>query len=142
MAAQQQLMSIEQAARALGIGQSTLRRWVTRGAPMVRRGRRGRGGQALLDPSAISSWRASGAAPRAEVPDAALDFRAELISLRDLVMATIVERFSEVEGPAKRQIAAEFAALGYAVTYALEDAYDLPVVEHASLERLRQLADL
>ena len=48
---------LPEAARALGVSTSTLRRWMQAGAPVARRGRRGRGCRALLDPVAVQAWR-------------------------------------------------------------------------------------
>jgi len=48
---------VPEAARALGVSTSTLRRWMQAGAPVARRGRRGRGCRALVDPVAVLAWR-------------------------------------------------------------------------------------
>lgn len=48
---------VPEAARALGVSSSTLRRWMQAGAPVARRGRRGRGCRALVDPAAVQAWR-------------------------------------------------------------------------------------
>jgi hypothetical protein len=53
------LVNITDAATACGVNVKTVRRWLREGAPQVQPGRRGRGGQALLDPSAIEAWRAA-----------------------------------------------------------------------------------
>jgi hypothetical protein len=52
------LLPIDAAAVALGVNVATVRRWLRVGAPQAVRGKRGRGGAALLDLSAITAWRA------------------------------------------------------------------------------------
>lgn len=135
-------LPLPEAARQLGIGASTLRRWVAAGAPTARRGRPGRGGQALYDPQAIASWRAAGSAPKVEPTDQALDVRAALLDLPELIVETIAGHYRDVEGPHKRALAAEFAAVAYLILFALEDRIGIPAVEHEQLEQLRQIAEL
>lgn len=50
---------IARAAAVLGVSEGTVRRWIAGGAPVARRGGRGRGRVTLLDPAAIEAWRAS-----------------------------------------------------------------------------------
>lgn len=50
-------LPVPQAARALGTSTGTLRRWIDAGAPVARRGQRGRGRATLVDPAAITAWR-------------------------------------------------------------------------------------
>ena len=52
-------LPLTEAAAELGISPPTLRRWLSRGAPQARPGRRGRGGRALVDPRAVAAWRFS-----------------------------------------------------------------------------------
>lgn len=52
-------LPLTEAARALGISPATLRRWLTQGAPVASRGRRGRGRAHLIDPTAVRRWRAA-----------------------------------------------------------------------------------
>lgn len=47
------------AALELGVRVPTLRRWIAAGAPVARRGTRGRGRATLVEPAAVASWRAS-----------------------------------------------------------------------------------
>ena len=55
----QQPVPIAVAADRLGVGVATLRRMLRAGAPQARRGRPGRGGEALLDVNAIRAWQAA-----------------------------------------------------------------------------------
>lgn len=48
---------VPEAARELGISPPTLKRWIRAGAPVARRGRRGRGCRTLVDPEAVDAWR-------------------------------------------------------------------------------------
>jgi hypothetical protein len=60
-------LPLADAARELGIGESTLRRWLAAGAPAARRGGRGRGRRTLIDPEAVRAWRRQGSADRADL---------------------------------------------------------------------------
>ncbi|TWT21647.1 hypothetical protein [Luteimonas wenzhouensis] len=60
-------LPVPAAAAALGVSVPTLKRWIGRGAPVARRGRRGRGCRTLIDPEAILAWRAAQDADRAQV---------------------------------------------------------------------------
>jgi len=53
-------VKIATAAAELGVPPGTVRRWVREGAPVVSRGRRGRGQALLVDPEAIRGWRMAG----------------------------------------------------------------------------------
>lgn len=50
-------MPVDAAARVLGVPVGTVRRWIRDGAPVARRGRRGRGHAVLVDPEAVTRWR-------------------------------------------------------------------------------------
>jgi hypothetical protein len=54
------ILPLPAAARELGRPAHTLRSWVRAGAPVVRPGRNGPGGAALVDVDALRSWRARG----------------------------------------------------------------------------------
>lgn len=125
----------------LGISPVTLRRWMRAGAPVARRGRRGRGGEALIDPAAVTAWRLS-----CEVSD-----HADLIvlagELPEIVASAIGEAFLHVEGPHKRACAGVLAGAWYLVTLALLDRLrrvvpDLndPTALPTSIERLRKIS--
>lgn len=58
---------LPEAARALGVSTPTLKRWLRQGAPVARRGRRGRGCRTLIDPEAIRAWRRAQDADHAQV---------------------------------------------------------------------------
>lgn len=48
---------IAQAAQALGVSSITLRRWIAQGAPVAKRGSRGRGHSTLVIPAAVLAWK-------------------------------------------------------------------------------------
>ena len=132
-------LNLVDAARALGVAERSLRRWITEGAPTVRRGRRGRGGGTLLDVEAVSAWRAASQGAAGRPVDDADQLRAVLAALPQAIAATIDEQFQDASGPHKRALAAEFAALGYRICFLLEDLGGPPVVELPALERLRAI---
>jgi hypothetical protein len=125
------------AADALGVTVPTLRRWIRAGAPLARRGRRGRGRQALVDVRAIEAWRASQAptlaAAAAGLPE---------------VLAAVVERaVLEADGLPKARMAGWAAGLWYSCSVAVLDSLrqhdpavgDVSTVPLA-VERLRKIA--
>lgn len=50
-------VGIAEAARAIGERERTVRAWIERGAPVAKRGGRGRGRSTLVDPDALLEWR-------------------------------------------------------------------------------------
>lgn len=131
---------LPQAADALGISVPTLRRWLRRGAPQARRGRRGRGGRALVDVAAVEAWRGSGAA----VEHADLTVFAS--ELPELVAAAVFDSFQHVEGSHKRATAGTLAGAWYLVTVALLDRLrrDVPTLRDpdvvpAQIDHLRSI---
>src|SRR5690606_32463639 len=60
-------LPIPAAAAQLGVSTPTLKRWLRQGAPVARRGRRGRGCRTLIDPEAIRAWRRAQDADHAQV---------------------------------------------------------------------------
>lgn len=62
-------LPIQPAARELGVGTATLRRWMRDGAPVARRGGRGRGRAALIDPESIRAWQAQRKPQRGDADD-------------------------------------------------------------------------
>jgi hypothetical protein len=103
------------AARVLGIAPRTLTRWLAAGAPAARPGRRGRGGRALVDPAAISAWRAGSAAT------APLELTVFAAEVPNIVAAAVLEAYRRIEGPHKRATAGALAGTWYVVTIALLD---------------------
>ena len=133
---------LPQAARVLKVSVPTLRRWLREGAPQVRRGRRGRGGDTLVDVQAIAAWRACRHAP---VDHAAL--RVFAAELPELVAHAISGAFERMDGLPKARMAGAMAGVWYAVTAALLDhlrtsAPTIPELATvpASMDRLRQIA--
>lgn len=138
------MADLRSTARALAVSPATLRRWLAEGAPQARRGRRGRGGGAELDPQAIAAWRACREAPEAS-GDAAL--RALAGELPELLADAAWSAFAAVEGPAKRHAAGTLAGAWYVSTTALLDrirreGLDVadPTALPAHIERLRKIA--
>ncbi len=133
------------AARVLDVSVVTLRRWIEAGAPVARTGRRGRGGEALLDPAAIVAWQAArGAAVDEVVP---VKLRALVDSIPDLIGEIALDRFCDLHGPGKVGLAAELGGLAVAILLELQDQLRAAGVDVAaldrlpeSLERLRQIA--
>jgi hypothetical protein len=108
------LAGLPAAARELRVSVPTLRRWLRAGAPVAHRGRRGRGGQALIDPAAVAAWRGSGKAEHGDL----IVFANEL---PELVAGAIAESFQHIEGPHKRLAAGALAGAWYLITVALLD---------------------
>lgn len=138
-------MKIEQAAAALGVSVSSLRRDISQGAPVARRGRRGCGGAALVSVEAVAAWRAT----RGPSMDAARAVAAgELASeLPELLASAMAEVFRQIEGPHKRAMAGALAACWYRTSCAIIDKLretEPAIPEISSLppeiERLRLIA--
>lgn len=118
-------VSIVTAARALGISESQLRRYVASGAPVAHRGARGRGRATLLDPSAIEAWRRAGAGDDRLVVLAA--------ELPELIASAIHSAFLSTDGPHKRATAGALAGVWYLVTTAVLDRLRREVPELGEL---------
>ena len=131
---------IPAAADALEVSVPTLRRWIAAGAPVAARGRRGRGGRALVDPAAVAAWRGSAAATdHADLIVFAAD-------VPQLVADAVADAFLQVEGPHKVSMAGPLAATWYAVTVALLDRLrqDVPTLTDpdvlpAQIDHLRSI---
>lgn len=104
---------IYEAAAALDMGESTLRAWIAKGAPVARRGRRGRGCATLVDPAAVAAWRRA-----VDGQDAALALAGQL---PELVADAVYQSFIEAEGVPKTALAGILAATWYRVAAALLD---------------------
>jgi hypothetical protein len=109
-------VTIRDAARALGVSAPTVRRWLRDGAPVLRRGGRGRGRVALLDVDALAAWRRMRDGGTAH--DALVVLAAEI---PELVADAMHEAFVLVDGPHKRACAGALAGAGYLAIVALLD---------------------
>lgn len=136
--------STEEAARELRVSEPTLRRWIADGAPVARKGRRGRGCQTLIDPLAIRAWRAAQSADPEAVEHVLRDLAGRV---PELVAGAIAEAFRAC--PSKRDPAglAWMGAAGWALIVGafldllherLPDL-DEPAIPE-SVERLRKIA--
>lgn len=110
------------AAAELGITSRTLRRWISEGAPVSRRGQRGRGCVTLVDPAAISAWRSG-----TRAPDAAL--RAFAARIPEILADAAMQTFMAVQGAHKRPSADVLAAAWYLGVTRLLDALRAEGVE-------------
>lgn len=136
-------VSIPDAAAALDVSEATLRRWIAAGAPQARRGGRGRGRAALVDPHAVAAWhRAQG--PQARPMDTLETLAADL---PDVLAQAAWAAFMECDGPQRRQLAGVLAAAWYLAACAVadrirRDAPDIADPEHLPepIERLRKIA--
>jgi hypothetical protein len=125
-------LPLPEAALALGVQPRTLARWLAAGAPAVRRGRRGRGGGALVDVRAVRAWRLS-----CEAVEHA-DLEALAAEVPELVADAVAEAFQQTDGPHKRATAGALAGCWYLVTVALLDRLrrDVPgLTDPATLPR-------
>jgi hypothetical protein len=109
------LLPLPEAARALGVSTPTLRRWLRAGAPQTRRGRRGRGGHALLDPAALAAWRQRQAA------GVAISARELAAWLPEAAAARTWTTFTRLDGPHKRRCAGALAGAWFEITTAVLD---------------------
>jgi hypothetical protein len=133
--------TIEAAAATLGERPATLRRWVRdHGAPVVVRGRKGRGGSTLVDVDSIAVWRTAQTAQR------------ELMSIASdvpgLIADAVYAAFAEIDSPRKREFAGVLPAVWYrAATIVLDrmrlEAPEIPDVRDipSKITRLRCIFD-
>lgn len=106
-------LPIAAAAEELGISPSTLRRWITSsGAPVVRRGRQGRGNATLVDIEAMRIWREGGEAA------ICLELAA---AVPDLIAAAMDEALRLSDGPHKIALAGALAGGWYLAATAVVD---------------------
>ena len=130
---------IRDAARALGVPPITLRHWIAAGAPVARRGGRGRGNCTLVAPAAVRAWRSAGTADQllhalaAELPQALAEAMAEAHAL--------------ATGVAKAPLAGILAGVWYITVSKTLDALrahgaTIPEIAAipATIERLRDIA--
>ncbi|GGX89991.1 hypothetical protein GCM10007160_16780 [Litchfieldella qijiaojingensis] len=125
---------IPEAAHALGVSESTLRRWIAAGAPVARRGGRGRGNVTLVDPDAVIAW--------LNECDATEAMRAFAGQVPELVAGAIWESFRLAEGPHKRGVAELLVTLWYLASTEIMEAAgaDAPEAWPEAIERLRKIA--
>lgn len=131
-------MPVAAAAAVLGVSERQLRRWLRAGCPVARRGGRGRGRAALVDPAAVSAWRR-----RSSAEDVLLVLAGEI---PELAAAAVAESFRLVEGPHKTACAGPMAGSWYLVCTAILDRLraDAPAVPELratpeKILRLRQI---
>jgi hypothetical protein len=110
---------VEIAAQALGISARQLEADIAAGAPVARRGRKGRGCCTLVEVGRIRAWRARRADPA--VADGAEQLKAFADGISELVASAIDETFREVSGPHKRALAGALAGAWLRVTIALRE---------------------
>lgn len=110
-------LPVQDAARALGVTVRTLRRDLAAGAPVVRRGGRGRGRAALVDVAAIEAWR------RCRSQAAATDdvLRVIAAEIPEILAAACHTAFVTIDGPHKRQAAGILAGAWYLASVAVLD---------------------
>lgn len=127
-------VSVPQAARELGLSVRTVRRAIANGAPVVRRGGRGRGRATLVDVDALKAWREGTADGR---------LLAVAADVPALVAGAMFDVFIQLEGPHKRAAAGALAGAGYLATVAVldrlrADVHDVPEI-YALPEKLDRL---
>ena len=122
------LLNLREAAAALGSSEASLRRWCDQGAPIARRGRRGKGGAALYDVNALKAWRDG---------DRGVEPASEFLALLGSVLWA---QFLATSGPHKRAIASDFAAAWYRMRWELEDRGSSTGAAPIEIERLRLIA--
>lgn len=137
-------LPIPAAAAALGVSVPTLKRWIGQGAPVARRGRRGRGCRTLLDPEAIRAWRQAQDADHAQV-EAVL--RALAGRIPELLADAAAEAFRlapDKRGAAWTACAAWQLSLAAVLDHLRECGADIsdPDAIPESIERLRKIAAL
>lgn len=127
-------VAIPEAAQVLGVSDSTLRRWIAAGAPVARRGGRGRGNATLVDPEAVFAWLTE--------CDATEAMRAFAGQVPELVAQAVWEAFRLAEGPHKRGAAELLATVWYlAASAVMEEAgAEAPEALPETIERLRKIA--
>jgi len=135
------LVPLRAAAAELGIGETTLRRWLRAGAPLSRRGARGRGRAALVDVTAIRAWR--------QPASVGIDPQVLAASLPERIATALHDAHRELDGPGKRQAAGVLALAWHVACCAVTDElrrYDPELLDvgdlPASIERLQKIAAL
>jgi hypothetical protein len=119
------VIPIEIAARALGISVRQVERDIAAGAPVVRRGGRGRGNATLINLQAFADWRRSG-------PDYRV--RALAVELPEIIASAMYEAFVATHGPHKLSCAGVLSRAGYLASVAVVDRLrrDIPDLRELS----------
>jgi hypothetical protein len=124
-------VTLRDAARALGLSVRVLHRDLSAGAPVVRRGARGRGRSTLIDVEAFAAWRRARDVARPD--DRLLVLAADV---PNVIADAMHAAFLEVDGPHKRACAGALAGAGYMAIVATLDRM------RADAERVPELATL
>lgn len=132
-------LPLNEAARALNTSETTLRRWIAAGAPVARRGRRGRGHAALVDVEAVRAWRL------AKPGDDEAALRAMAAHMPELLADAVFEAFRlapDKRGAAWTAVAAwQLSALAI-LDHLAERVGELPAPEiPEKVEYLRKIAN-
>lgn len=130
---------IRDAARALGVPPITLRHWIAAGAPVARRGGRGRGNCTLIDVEAVRAWRSADCEQQLLLALAA--------ELPEVLAVAAEDALRTIEGGPKGRAAATLAAGWYVGALATVDhlRQRCPTIPEiaaipAAIERLRAIA--
>jgi hypothetical protein len=121
-------LTIDAAAVAMNQKPATVRGWIAHGAPVVRRGARGRGHATLVDPAALDVWRRSDGADRI-----LLEFAARVPAL---LADVAYDTFLVTSGPHKRASAGSLVAAWYSSTNALLDDLRAHGIDVGEVDRL------
>ena len=134
-------LPVNKAAAALDVTPRTLRRWMSQGCPVARRGARGRGRAALVDPQAVEAWRGN-TSPDSRV---VLTLASEL---PEVLAEAAWQSFLLVDGSDKRRIAGVVAgnwtvAASFVLDYLRQRHPDVPElqVQPEKIGKLRQIFD-
>ncbi len=122
-------LPIAAAAVVIGEKPATLARWIRdHNAPVVVRGRKGRGCATLVDPAAIATWRRSQLAERQTLELAGV--------IPELVADAVYETFTAANGPQKRGLALPLATAWYLTVNALLDHLRIRCPEIAEIQQM------
>ncbi len=131
------VLAVPQAAAELRVSVPTVRRWIADGAPVVRRGRRGRGQSTLVNPQAVAAWRAS----------ESVSLATAAAGLPDVIGQALAAALEHSEGLPKQRMAGVLCGAWYLAAVAVMDHLresdpGIPDVTSVplSIERLRKIA--
>ena len=120
-------VTIAQAAHELGRSARQLEAYLAAGAPVARRGRRGRGCATLVDVAEVRAWLAARDSTNGQQQLSALAG-----AVPEIVADAIYAAFVGTEGPHKRAFAGTLASAWYRVTCALRERIGVGVPEPSS----------